>query len=94
MGSRTRAMLLFTSVTLLLGAGFFALSVSGGGVFLSPDETAVAVAARFLGEHGTFRIAEPLVSDHSWLHPRSFVSTGDAMVPVGFLGMPFLMAGI
>ncbi|MFH1078623.1 MAG: hypothetical protein V1745_05095 [Patescibacteria group bacterium] len=82
------------SVVILLGVGFFMLSVSGGQVFLSPDETAVAVAGRFFAENGSFRILDPLLTGFPWLHPRSFVSTGEALVPVGFLGMPFLMAGI
>ncbi len=61
-------------------------------VYMSPDETAVAVSAKFLAQHGTMKIADPLLARFPWLHPRSFVSQGGYMVPVGFLGLPILMA--
>ncbi|MCI0479913.1 hypothetical protein L0Y59_05190, partial [Candidatus Uhrbacteria bacterium] len=89
-----RVLLLPVAATILLSVGFFGLSVSGGAVFLSPDETAVAVAARSFASIGSFRLEDPLSAAYPWVHPRSFVSTGDAFVPVGFLGMPFIMAGV
>ncbi|MFZ2804215.1 MAG: hypothetical protein WA001_03255 [Patescibacteria group bacterium] len=63
----------------------------GSGVFLSPDETAVATSARDFGQNFTMRIEDKLLSEGPWLHPRSYVTQGSAMVPVGFLGLPAIL---
>ncbi|MBI4138996.1 hypothetical protein HY479_02485 [Candidatus Uhrbacteria bacterium] len=83
------------SAIVCFGIGLFVLPALGTQVFLSPDETAVAVAARRAATTASFRI-ERVASFESfpWLHPRSFVVNREAIVPVGFLGMPILMAGI
>jgi len=62
-------------------------------VYLSPDETAVAVTARQFGTYWSFRLPNKAVKNVEWAHPRSFVSEGKDLVPVGFLGLP-LIAGI
>lgn len=82
------ALLFFLQSTL-----FFVIPALGTSVFLSPDETAVAVAARVFGTTGTMRIEDGILADAPWMHPRSFVTQGTTMVPVGFLGLP-VIAGI
>jgi hypothetical protein len=64
------------------------------GLFSSPDETAVSVFADAWTPNGGFRIPvsnESGFSEVAQLHPRSMVRQGDWLVPVGFLGMPFLV---
>lgn len=66
-------------------------------VFASPDETAVSLFAKAWNETGVFRIPHGLpevASGLIGLHPRSMVRQGEWLVPVGFLGMPFLAAVI
>jgi len=68
------------------------LPTAGFASYLSPDETAVAVSAVNFGLSGRMGISEPLLAQFPWLHPRSFVSIGDAtMAPVGFLGLPMVV---
>ncbi len=62
--------------------------------YLSPDETAVAVAARQFGSYGTLRLEDQLLKQYPWLHPRSLVTQGAALVPVGFLGSPLLFGSL
>ncbi|MFA4954504.1 MAG: glycosyltransferase family 39 protein [Patescibacteria group bacterium] len=80
------------AVFLALGAAFFVLPVKGLDVFLSPDETAVATTAQVFASTGSFRLTDSLLEKFPWLHPRSFVTSGTALVPVGFLGMPLIAA--
>lgn len=63
-----------------------------GGVFASPDETAHVIVATRIAAQFDATAPEPLAREFSWLHPRSFVSVGAHMAPVGFLGWPFLLA--
>src|SRR3989338_3674482 len=63
-------------------------------LFASPDETAVMLFARAWSPTVGFRLPHRLprdLADLVGLHPRSTVRQGDALVPVGFLGMPFLV---
>lgn len=62
-------------------------------IYLSPDETAVAVTAREFGTDWSFRLPDNILKDGPWIRPRSFVTHDAALVPVGFLGMP-LLAGM
>jgi len=62
-------------------------------VYMSPDETAVAVAAREFGTEASFRLEDKILEAAPWIHPRSWVTDRGSLVPVGFLGMP-LLAGI
>lgn len=62
-------------------------------VYLSPDETAVAVSAERFARTGMMRVSDTLLQRFSWMRPRSFVTQGESMVPVGFLGMAFI-AGV
>lgn len=73
---------------------FFILPSLGTSVFLSPDETSNAVAARVFAQRGAMRIEDAILKDGPWLHPRSFVTHGTAMVPVGFLGLPIALGSI
>ena len=66
---------------------FLVIPLVGTRVFLSPDETANAVSARNFGQFGTMRLPDSVLRDGPWIHPRSYVTQGDAMVPVGFLGL-------
>jgi len=63
-------------------------------MFASPDETATAIFADSFGRSGAFRVlvaaSTPTVIVPAALHPRSMLRQGDWLVPVGFLGMPFL----
>lgn len=65
------------------------------GVWMSPDETAIVVAGVSFAEHGTFALPFELVKSFPWAVPRSFVAmVGQGqIVPVGFLGMPLVLAG-
>lgn len=82
---------LLVLLLLLPGALFFVIPSVGSSVFLSPDETANAVSARTFAWQRNMRYEEPLLEQFPWLHPRSFVTQGTAMVPVGFLGLPILL---
>ncbi|MCR4278705.1 MAG: hypothetical protein NUV81_02245, partial [bacterium] len=73
-----------------LGALFFVLPSLGGRVFLSPDETANAVTAQEFAKTGFYVIPQDTLIEHPWMHPRSFVTQGAKLVPVGFLGIPVL----
>ena len=77
---------------LLVGGLFSYLPFSGQSVFLSPDETGVFVAAKNVKEQGTIALAESYASTIPWLHPRSWISHGSTIVPVGFLGWPWIMS--
>lgn len=88
----TRTMLLF--LFFALASLFFVILSLDTSVFLSPDETATAASARAFAETGAMQLPEPLVRQFPWLHPRSFVSRGDGMVPVGFLGMPLIVGAV
>jgi len=69
---------------------FFMLPLSLPSIYLSPDETAVAVSAREFGARGSLRLADQILEAAQRVHPRSFVTQGQALVPVGFLGLPIL----
>ena len=76
---------------------FFAwiqLPVSQGQIWMSPDETANTQIAAQFAQSGNFFIPSALSSDFLWAHPRSFVflPTLQRIVPVGFLGMSFVLA--
>jgi len=73
---------------------FFILPSLGSGVFLSPDETAVATSARVFGQQANMRIEDKLLTEGPWIHPRSYVTQGSAMVPVGFLGLPLVLSAV
>lgn len=79
-------------IILILGLGFFALPSQFLNVYLSPDETANATIAQAFSETGKFSLARN--PDFAWVHPRSFVSTPENIVPVAFLGMPAILAVI
>jgi hypothetical protein len=77
---------------LFLGLLYAALPSLGGGIFASPDETAHVVAAQSIADNFYAARAEPLAKDFPWMHPRSYVSVGFSIAPVGFLGWPALLA--
>jgi len=60
--------------------------------YASPDETATAIVAQNIAARGQAFLIEPLAQVFPWLHPRSWVSAGEHIVPVGFLGWPWLMS--
>lgn len=62
------------------------------GKYASPDETAVVVVAERLASGESPRVEESLAITYPWLHPRSWVSHGTALVPVGFLGWPLFLS--
>lgn len=68
------------------------LPFHGQMVFLSPDETGVFAAAKSWAEQGTSAIQEPLAKSIPWLHPRSWISHDLTIVPVGFLGWPWIIS--
>ncbi len=77
---------------LMVGVASFAIPSLGGRQYASPDERAVAFVATRLASFQSPRLLEPLAVSYPWLHPRSWVSQGGSLVPVGFLGWPFLLA--
>ncbi|MFA6099624.1 MAG: glycosyltransferase family 39 protein [Patescibacteria group bacterium] len=81
-------------LTLALLTQWIRLPLANQGVWMSPDETANIMSAVSLADHGTFKIENPLLKNLPWVFPRSFVPLSDqgAMAPVGFLGMPLVLA--
>lgn len=77
---------------LLLGGLSSVLASTGQKIFASPDETATAVVARGIGMEFKAAEEEPLAQEVPWLHPRSWVSQGTTIVPIGFLGWPLLLS--
>ncbi len=88
------ALLAILILFLAQAALFCVIPLSGADVFLSPDETANAVAARSFSMNGSMRIVDDILKDGPWLRPRSFVTQGNAMVPVGFLGLPMIIGSL
>ena len=64
----------------------------GGKTLSSPDETAVLITAKHMASAYNGALEEPLVAQAGWLHPRSWVSQGEVIVPVGFLGWPWVLS--
>lgn len=58
----------------------------------SPDETAVLITAKQIAVTYSGAVEESLAVQAGWLHPRSWVSQGEAIVPVGFLGWPWVLS--
>lgn len=86
---------LATVIAVLTAASFlFVLFGVPGNVYLSPDENATAISAQVMADTGSFAIQDPILQAYPWLHPRSFVTFGNALVPVGFLGMPLVTAAL
>lgn len=79
-------------VFIVIGAILSYLPLDGQSVFLSPDETGVFAAAKNWAEQGTAAIKEPLAKAIPWLHPRSWISHEQTIVPVGFLGWPWIIS--
>lgn len=52
----------------------------------------MAVSIERLRETGTAKVSEPLAPTFPWLHPRSYVAVGEALLPVGFLGWPWWLS--
>jgi hypothetical protein len=83
------------TVALLWGALFassLVLPSVNTEIFASPDETAVAVSLTRIAKTGSGTVDEPLAPAFPWLHPRSYVATGETIAPVGFLGWPWWLA--
>lgn len=78
-------------IAALCSLAFYAYIPSlGAQTYASPDETATAVAAERLVAMGSAAISEQDALAAPWLHPRSWVTQGETMVPVGFLGLPWI----
>lgn len=77
---------------ILLGGLGFVLPTADSPVLASPDETAVFIASSRMSDWQPAVIAEPLAEEFPWLHPRSWISHGQYIVPVGFLGWPWLLS--
>lgn len=73
---------------------FIVIPSLGTDMFMSPDETANATASRAFAQQGDMRVIDPILRDGPWLRPRSFVTQRDAMVPVGFLGLPMVVGAL
>lgn len=82
------------AIVVALGLFLFVLPSRLLTVYLSPDETAVAVAAREFGTNGSLRLADKLLEAAPWVHPRSWVTHEGSLVPVGFLGYPIIVGGV
>ncbi|MBP9864691.1 glycosyltransferase family 39 protein [Patescibacteria group bacterium] len=84
----------FGTLVLVQFLAFLVIPSVGAKVFLSPDETANAVVARNFGLHGTMRIENPVSLIAPWVHPRSFISQQEFIVPVGFVGLPAIVGSL
>ncbi len=60
-------------------------------IYASPDETAHAVTAAQIAKHGRAFIPDTDAFVFPGLHPRSWVSVGATIAPVGFLGWSILL---
>ena len=76
----------------LLAPMYLVLPLSQGAFFASPDETANAQVIRQLSWYGRISTPEPLATEFPWMHPRSFVSRGVWLAPVGFIGWPWVLS--
>ncbi len=66
-----------------------------GFTFLSPDESANAFFARTFAETGRLFVEEPLNAElGDALYPRSVISLGARVVPVGFFGVPLVFGAV
>jgi hypothetical protein len=81
----------FATLSLIFLVTSMVLPLVERGRYASPDETAVVRVAERLAHGQSPRIDEPLAVTYPWLHPRSWVSHGAALVPVGFLGWPLVL---
>ncbi|HEU0051460.1 MAG TPA: hypothetical protein VFQ60_05405 [Patescibacteria group bacterium] len=71
---------------------FMILPSIGGTIFASPDETAYARVAEQIALHHRVFLPDHVVGAFPWVHPRSWISLGDKMAPVGFLGWPWVLS--
>ena len=94
MGKRAFVPLLLGLAALLTVIPLFFLPFSSGRIFMSPDETANVFAAKMFRQTLSMRTDMPILADLPWLHPRSFVSQGTGLVPVGFLGLPMVLGAL
>ncbi len=89
--------ILWISLAILFFA-FFTLwlrvPLSSSDIWMSPDETANAVAAINYSNNQQFGYFSELTQKNAWAHPRSFVYVAETNLvsPIGFLGMPFILA--
>ncbi|MBU1034610.1 hypothetical protein KKD42_02330 [Patescibacteria group bacterium] len=94
MNKRWHNLFPLAAAVIALSLPLFVLPALGGRHFLSPDETAVSIFGQRFADTGSFQISQPLAEVFSWTHPRSFVAQNGVLLPVGFLGMPLLAAGL
>ena len=84
---------LIVAIPLILLAGLgFVLPSANSSILASPDETAAYIASTRMGVWKPAAIAEPLAEEFPWLHPRSWISQGQYIVPIGFLGWPWFLS--
>ncbi len=85
------------TVAFVYGVSLFSLAIpfaTRDGLFVSPDEHATWTFAERIAETGIAQVEELRnISLEGFLHPRSTVTVGDAIVPAGFLGLTYL-AGV
>lgn len=86
---------MLTLLALIYGASLFSLAVpfaTQDGLFVSPDEHATWTFAQSIAESGVAQVEEARNSVlDGFLHPRSTVTVGSAIVPAGFLGLTYLV---
>lgn len=67
------------------------LTFGRAGIFTSPDENANAFFAQTFAETGSMIANEPLNAvANGIIHPRSMIAPGTVILPVSFLGFPFI----
>lgn len=81
-------LLSFASALFCLALGFLFLPLHQPIRSASPDETAYRVMIERLEQGGSGRVFDQDALNFPWLHPRSWISDGPGIVPVGFLGVP------
>jgi len=91
MGKRAIVPLILAGAAFIAIVPLFFLPISAARIAMSPDEAANAFSARVFRTDLAMRVDMPILTDLPWLHPRSFVSQGPEMVPVGFLGLPMIL---
>ncbi|MFA6503894.1 MAG: hypothetical protein WCT54_03020 [Patescibacteria group bacterium] len=79
-------------LTLALVGQWIRLPLVHQGIWMSPDEAANALAAVHFAGHGSFAVDYPLAASFNWAVPRSFTVLPGQIAPIGFLGMPLILA--
>lgn len=85
----------FISVAVFFIASLFLVRNFNNDIFNSPDETANYYFAKQFQEKENFLLPSPSGENlPTWVYPRSMLRQGAYLIPVSFLGFPFLLGTV